>query len=624
MTVAAVKAQAKTGPAPAKVADVPTAKSPPPAATSRRRGITPLAPMRKATAKSMRKLAAQVQQSHPDMITHEHLRDAAKQVEKGNEEGAQGHLRAAMFGLSPQSLMRHGIHADDGHIAARQALQGVLRHHHLVKDITAAAARNQEAIRRDSGDGDAPSPPRPDPNAGYGPGANAQKPTVRQPPGDQALNAPATSDGGGSDPAVADPDGPRPKGSRQFATWNEAGRALELVGTGGWQHGWKPGGPTAADHDKAAKLHTKAAAKAKDPAAKAMHVRRARVHAQVARKLRSLAPAAPAGLAYDWGDLLAAIELSAKTASLEATPAPRGKPAGPGLYGVSGQEHTPYLQQVVKGLIEKRGMDPGKAYAVARGSIRKWGRGGGKVRPEVRAAATAAEAGEMAKQARAKATHAHAASWSDVGRRIDLAAAPPPAPAAAPASGQAGGALPARVAAGSATGGQFSAGGGGQPSQGKAAATGKTTAKPPLTAHQQHVAHVAHLLKVSTAKAGLLVTAQDDRQKAAGLIKQRDALVKAMASAGGKASTGQAGAKTAKTATTKTTAPAAAKTATASTTAAKPAASAAAKKSTSAAKPSASATSAAGLKTQVAALNTQISALLAQASQATAQAQKMK
>jgi hypothetical protein len=320
----------------------------------------------------------------------------------------------------------------------------------------------------------------------------------------------------------------------------------------------------------------------------------------------------------------AGIDLSARTAQLEATPAPRGKPGGLGLYDVKGLGHTDYLNQIVKALIGK-GMDPGKAYAVARGSIRKWGHGGGKVHPEVRAAATAAEAGELAKQARAKAVHGHAASWDDVLLVIDLAATPAPAPAVAPASGQAGGALPARVAAGSATGGQFSAGSGGQPSQGKAAATGKAAAKPPLTAHQQHVAHVAHLLKVSTAKAGLLVTAQDDRQKAAGLIKQRDALVKAMASAGGKASTGQAGAKTAKTATTKTTAPAVAATPAAAAAPASTSTPAAAPKApAAAAKPSASATSAAGLKTQVAALNTQISALLAQASAATAQAAKMK
>ena len=104
-------------------------------------------------------------------------------------------------------------------------------------------------------------------------------------------------------------------------------------------------------------------------------------------------------------DDLAAVELSAKTAMLEATPAPRGKPGGPGLYDVRGMGHTDYVQQIVKALIEKRGMDPHRAYAVARGAIRRWMRGGSGVHPEVRAAAAAAEAGELARQARAKAAH---------------------------------------------------------------------------------------------------------------------------------------------------------------------------------------------------------------------------
>ena len=67
--------------------------------------------------------------------------------------------------------------------------------------------------------------------------------------------------------------------------------------------------------------------------------------------------------------------------------------------------HTHYEQQIVKALIEKRGMDPHRAYAVARGAIRRW-----MIKskhPEVRAAAGAAEAGELAKQARAKAMHGH-------------------------------------------------------------------------------------------------------------------------------------------------------------------------------------------------------------------------
>jgi hypothetical protein len=101
------------------------------------------------------------------------------------------------------------------------------------------------------------------------------------------------------------------------------------------------------------------------------------------------------------------ILLSARTAMLERTPAPRGRPGGPGLYDVKGMGHTDYLQQIVKALIEKRGMEPGKAYAIARGAIRKWMRGGGHVHPEVRAAAGRAEASELARQARA---HAHSSS----------------------------------------------------------------------------------------------------------------------------------------------------------------------------------------------------------------------
>ena len=114
-----------------------------------------------------------------------------------------------------------------------------------------------------------------------------------------------------------------------------------------------------------------------------------------------------------------ATELSARTALLERTPAPRGKPGGPGLYDVSGMGHTPYLQQVVKALIEKRGMPEGKAYAIARAAIRKWG-----VRskhPEVKSAAIRAESGELARQARAKASHSHANEWDVADTLIELA-----------------------------------------------------------------------------------------------------------------------------------------------------------------------------------------------------------
>jgi hypothetical protein len=120
-----------------------------------------------------------------------------------------------------------------------------------------------------------------------------------------------------------------------------------------------------------------------------------------------------------WQMLDRLTELSARTAMLERTPAPRGRPGGPGLYHVKGMGHTDYLQQIVKALIEKRGMPPGKAYAIARGAIRKWQRGGGHVHPEVRAAAGRAEAGELQRQARA---HTHAISpWEVADTLIELA-----------------------------------------------------------------------------------------------------------------------------------------------------------------------------------------------------------
>ena len=326
-------------------------------------------------------------------------------------------------------------------------------------------------------------------------------------------------------------------------------------------------------------------------------------------------------------DLAAVIELSARTAQLEVTPAPRGKPGGPGLYDVKNNMHSPYMQQVVKALIEKRGMDPHRAYAVAWGALRKWSRGGGKVHPEVRAAAAGGLALEKVAEARA---HSHARSWDQVSRDIELATV---LEFFNPAE--------ARVPGGQAGGGQFTTGGGSgqsksQPAkQGKAkvtavakgpapakrAAPAATGAGQPMTAHQQHLAHVAHVaheLNVSTAKAKLLVTAQDDRQQAAALTRKRDALAKALASASGKTSSGQAGATTSANATTKTTAPAAP----ASTAA--PAAKTPAKTAAASASTSKTAGNATAVKAQITALDTQITNLLAQAKQAEAQAAKLK
>ena len=159
----------------------PPPPTPPPAPVaprpkSPRPRLVPVTPMRQATAKSMTKLADSMKESHPEMTVHQHVRDAARMLRTGNEEAAQRHLRAAMYSLSPQSIYRHGITTDDGHIQARQALHGVHRHLLLVKDIVDVGEKNRAAIARHAAEDDTGSPAPPDPNAGYGPGALAQKP----------------------------------------------------------------------------------------------------------------------------------------------------------------------------------------------------------------------------------------------------------------------------------------------------------------------------------------------------------------------------------------------------------------------------------------------------------------
>jgi hypothetical protein len=104
----------------------------------------------------------------------------------------------------------------------------------------------------------------------------------------------------------------------------------------------------------------------------------------------------------DWVEVYGiAIELSAQTARLAVTPAPYGQPGGPGLYGVAGNKHSDYFEQVVKALMRKRGMDKATASKIAWGALRKWRAGGGHVHPEVRTAAAGALAEEDMARARA-------------------------------------------------------------------------------------------------------------------------------------------------------------------------------------------------------------------------------
>lgn len=98
----------------------------------------------------------------------------------------------------------------------------------------------------------------------------------------------------------------------------------------------------------------------------------------------------------------------------------------------------PYFENIRNALI-RSGHTPEAAYKITWGAIRRWARGGGKVHPEVVAAAQAALADLAAKSARAHADHANE---GDVVTAVELA-------------GAWNAALHPRVAAGASNGGQF-------------------------------------------------------------------------------------------------------------------------------------------------------------------------
>jgi len=100
--------------------------------------------------------------------------------------------------------------------------------------------------------------------------------------------------------------------------------------------------------------------------------------------------------------------VSAKTAALAETPSPWGSPAGPGLWRHKSWKLPDYVEQVSKGIMKSgRAASESEAIHMALGVLARWARGGGKVSPEVQAAAAKAIA-EFAALKAAAAAHAHA------------------------------------------------------------------------------------------------------------------------------------------------------------------------------------------------------------------------
>lgn len=150
------------------------------------------------------------------------------------------------------------------------------------------------------------------------------------------------------------------------------------------------------------------------------------------------------------------VELAADSMAKASSHEPMG--AGP-LWKTPGLQLPAYIQHIANDLEKERGMDRSRAIATAVAACKRWAAGGGNVDANTRAAATKALAEWEAAKARAHAVHATtsrpaiqlAASWNE---------------AAHP-----------RVQAGSATGGEFTAGQGGSsstppPAKGKAGAKG--------------------------------------------------------------------------------------------------------------------------------------------------------
>jgi hypothetical protein len=102
----------------------------------------------------LRKLASNMASSYPEMDVHQHLQDAARELDSGRTHSAQRHVNAAIFGLQPLQLRRHGVYDDAGHMRGKAMMQQAHRHLLLIKDIEDVHGSNRAITsqRRDEQD----------------------------------------------------------------------------------------------------------------------------------------------------------------------------------------------------------------------------------------------------------------------------------------------------------------------------------------------------------------------------------------------------------------------------------------------------------------------------------------
>jgi len=105
---------------------------------------TPTGPHKLRATAHIRRLAQDVKRTFPDMDVHEHLTDAAREIEAGRHDNAKHHLDAAIAAFAPLQLTRHGIHDDTGHMAGKAFMQRAHRGRLLAADVEHISGANDE------------------------------------------------------------------------------------------------------------------------------------------------------------------------------------------------------------------------------------------------------------------------------------------------------------------------------------------------------------------------------------------------------------------------------------------------------------------------------------------------
>lgn len=108
------------------------------------RQVTGTSTMKARASGGLRKLADDMNGAYPEMDVHQHLQDAARELDSGRTHSAQRHVNAAIFGLQPLQLRRHGVYDDAGHMRGKAFMQQAHRHLLLIKDIEDVHGSNRD------------------------------------------------------------------------------------------------------------------------------------------------------------------------------------------------------------------------------------------------------------------------------------------------------------------------------------------------------------------------------------------------------------------------------------------------------------------------------------------------